>query len=199
MGISVAAQIPDAVTIDTLGNVGIGTSRPSEKLEVKGRIKDTTGFVMPSGGIIMWSGALNKIPQGWALCNGQNGTPDLQDKFIVGAGQKYAVQQTGGLDAVTLLENQMPVHTHQGGSDSQQSFLNYEGVLWNSKGVQARGIVIYNGRGLPGNRPNAANTYNLPNPETNQHSHAISVANSGGGLAHENRPPYMALCYIMKL
>lgn len=43
---------------------------------------------LPSGSIIMYHGAT--IPSGWALCNGQNGTPDLRDKFIVGAGNSYA-------------------------------------------------------------------------------------------------------------
>lgn len=53
----------------------------------------------PVGGIIMWSGSESKVPFGWALCNGQNGTPDLRDKFIVGAGNTYAVAATGGSNA----------------------------------------------------------------------------------------------------
>ena len=51
---------------------------------------DTSGFI-PKGGIIMWSGATTAIPQGWALCDGTNGTPNLRDRFIVGAGSTYAV------------------------------------------------------------------------------------------------------------
>ena len=51
---------------------------------------------VPVGGIIMWSGATNNIPSGWALCDGNNSTPDLRDKFIVGAGSSYAVDATGG-------------------------------------------------------------------------------------------------------
>ncbi|MCX5905264.1 MAG: hypothetical protein NTV89_17740, partial [Proteobacteria bacterium] len=39
---------------------------------------------VPQGAIMMWSGAINQIPAGWALCNGTNGTPDLRDRFIVG-------------------------------------------------------------------------------------------------------------------
>ena len=62
---------------------------------------------VPVGGIIMWSGATNNIPSGWALCDGNNGTPNLQDKFIVGAGSTYAVDATGGSADATLVS-----HTH---------------------------------------------------------------------------------------
>ena len=62
---------------------------------------------VPVGGIIMWSGATNAIPSGWALCDGNNGTPNLQDKFIVGAGSSYAVDATGGSADATLVS-----HTH---------------------------------------------------------------------------------------
>lgn len=51
---------------------------------------------MPSGGIIMWSGSVGSIPSGWYLCNGSNGTPDLRNRFIVGAGSTYEVGDTGG-------------------------------------------------------------------------------------------------------
>ena len=197
---STYAQTSNAIAIDNSGNVGIGTDKPTERLEVNGRIKDQTGYVMPPGGIIMWSGAVNKIPEGWALCNGKNGTPDLQDMFIVGAGKTYKVKQTGGATTVTLSTAEIPAHKHSGGSDYQQSYLNYQGVLWNSEGVQSRGIVIYHGDpGLPHDRPNQANTKGLPDPLTNPHSHYISIGNTGGGKAHENLPPYLALCYIMKL
>ena len=62
---------------------------------------------VPVGGIIMWSGATNNIPSGWALCDGNNGTPNLQDKFIVGAGSSYAVDATGVSADATLVS-----HTH---------------------------------------------------------------------------------------
>ena len=67
---------------------------------------------VPVGGIIMWSGATNAIPSGWALCDGQNGTPNLQDRFIVGAGSSYNVNDTGGEASVTLTLNQIPAHSH---------------------------------------------------------------------------------------
>ena len=52
--------------------------------------------MIPIGGIIMWSGSIVSIPNGWRLCDGTNGTPDLRDKFVVGAGNVYSVNDTGG-------------------------------------------------------------------------------------------------------
>jgi microcystin-dependent protein len=66
---------------------------------------------VPSGLISMWSGSIATIPKGWVLCNGSNGTPDLRDKFIIGAGNKTP-GQTGGEENVTLSESTMPWHEH---------------------------------------------------------------------------------------
>jgi hypothetical protein len=55
---------------------------------------------IPSGTIIIWSGAVNAIPSGYYLCNGSNGTPDLRDKFVVGAGNSYAVGATANTSGV---------------------------------------------------------------------------------------------------
>lgn len=68
----------------------------------------------PIGGIIMWSGEISDIPLGWKLCNGENGTPNLTDRFIVGAGNTYIPSTTGGTNNVTLNESQMPSHNHNG-------------------------------------------------------------------------------------
>jgi hypothetical protein len=51
---------------------------------------------VPAGGIIMWSGSIGSIPSGYYICDGSNGTPDLRDRFVVGAGTSYAVGNTGG-------------------------------------------------------------------------------------------------------
>ena len=75
------------------------------------------------GMIILWSGSISNIPDGWSLCDGsvQNGeqTPDLRDKFVVGAsigtgnvGETYSVGDTGGNDLLTLTEAQLPSHSH---------------------------------------------------------------------------------------
>ena len=69
------------------------------------------GDSFPSGGIILWSGAANAIPTGWVLCDGQNSTPDLRNRFVVGAGDSYAVDATGGSADATLVS-----HTHGSGN-----------------------------------------------------------------------------------
>jgi len=69
---------------------------------------------VPIGGIMMWSGAITSIPSGWNLCNGTNSTPDLRDRFILGAGQSYAVGATGGEATHTLTIAEMPSHNHGG-------------------------------------------------------------------------------------
>lgn len=61
---------------------------------------------LPSGVIVLWSGSEESVPDGWVICDGENDTPDLTDRFVVGAGDTYAVDDTGGADA----------HTHGGGS-----------------------------------------------------------------------------------
>ena len=71
---------------------------------------------VPGGIITMWSGSITDIPLGWALCDGSNGTPDLRDRFIVGAGGDYNVGNTGGANSVTLTVAQMPSHSHSSGT-----------------------------------------------------------------------------------
>jgi len=57
---------------------------------------------IPSGSIIMWSGSIGSIPVGYYLCNGSNGTPDLRDRFVIGAGNSYAVGNTGGFTSAVV-------------------------------------------------------------------------------------------------
>ena len=76
-----------------------------------GSLITNVGGTIPSGGIILWSGAANAIPTGWYLCDGQNSTPDLRNRFVVGAGDSYAVDATGGSADATLVS-----HTHGSGN-----------------------------------------------------------------------------------
>jgi len=75
-------------------------------------VQATSGATIPAGLISMWSGSIGSIPSGWYLCDGSNGTPNLTDRFIVGAGSTYAVNGTGGVASVTLTTNNLPAHTH---------------------------------------------------------------------------------------
>jgi len=123
--------------------------------------------IIPAGGIIIWSGASNAIPTGWLLCNGSNSTPDLRDRFVVGAGSTYSVGATGGANSVTLTIAQMPNHSHP---------------IQIRTGVDDNNFSFNNGFSSDSNT--GGGTFNS-NTE-------------GGGGSHENRPPYYALCYIMK-
>lgn len=130
------------------------------------------GALVPSGTIVMYGRA--QIPDGWTICDGSNGTPDLRNRFVVGAGSAYGLGATGGADTVALTTDQMPSHYHEalgGGIDD----LNFTG------GNQ------YNGERIPWTRSDG----NAAGVERTR--------STGGGLAHENRPPYYALYYIMKL
>ena len=147
-------------------------------------VKDTgscTGYgTIPVGGIIMWSGS--SVPEGWALCNGQksNGvqTPNLCNRFIVGSGIEYNVGATGGAKEVTLTESQMPKHRHYYTGDDQ---------LWSAHdGSYDIGLV-----GTVGG-------YDAKS-ETEGGARVYQTSRTGGNQAHENRPPYYALAFIMRV
>jgi hypothetical protein len=63
----------------------------------------SSGTTVPAGAIMMWSGSIGSIPAGYVICNGSSGTPDLRDYFIVGAGNSFAVGNTGGFVVDTTI------------------------------------------------------------------------------------------------
>ncbi len=138
---------------------------------------------IPLGGIIMWSGSV--IPDGWALCDGGRHnnikTPDLRNRFIVGSGSAYAIGNKGGANQVTLTVEQIPSHNH-----SLRDYYHAEVSKSDDSYKQYRG---YKGTGS-GNSDN-------DNDYLYYHSH--NTYSTGGGQAHENRPPYYALAFIMRV
>lgn len=84
-------------------------------------IEEMKPHLMPKGAIVMWSGATTAIPNGWALCDGTNGTPNLSGRFIVGVGKSsdgdtdYQLNTTGGEEKVLLKANEcaLPSHSHK--------------------------------------------------------------------------------------
>lgn len=75
---------------------------------------------IPSGMILLWSGAIVDIPPSYFLCDGNNGTPDLRDRFVIGAGDSFAPDDTGGSDTHThSFTSDGHSHTMQLGSDLQ--------------------------------------------------------------------------------
>lgn len=153
-----------------------------------------TGFgYVPQGGIIMWSGAVVDIPTGWALCDGSDGTPDLRDRFVVGAGGAYAVDDTGGADTVTLTEAQIPTHAHYVNLNTNTTGSHQH--TYNQTGINNIGVNTFATASA-----NSSFTTVLTGAAGN-HAHNVqgNTNNTGGGGAHENRPPYYALALIMKL
>ena len=150
------------------------------------------GFgLVPSGGIIMWSGAIGSVPSGWSLCNGANGTPDLRNRFVVGAGSTYAVGLTGGADTVTLTVTQMPAHNHGGTTGNDSPDHSHTTNLKRDQASGTSGNAVFGDENRDGTQNVASGGASV------RHTHSIS--NQGGNEAHENRPPYYALAYIMKL
>ena len=124
-----------------------------------------------TGMIILWSGAADAIPSGFVLCDGNNNTPNLSGRFVVGydaSNSDYDVNDTGGAENVTLTIAQIPNHKHTTSFDGHKFFPG-----------DGSTSVSYGGAG--------------GYPAT-----VFSMDNTGGGQSHENRPPYYALCYIMK-
>ena len=171
----------------------------------------TTAFVqanvVPVGGIIMWSGIVANIPQGYALCNGSNGTPNLQDKFIIGAGSTYAPAATGGSATKTLEVANLPAHTHAwtgttaaGGSHTHTATDSGHTHSY-LKSVATGGIAGGTGA-LDGNSSDStgSGSANITVSTAASHTHDLTGtnANTGSGTAVDILPPYFALAFIMR-
>jgi hypothetical protein len=158
----------------------------------------TTAFVttavaasFPTGGIILWSGSVASIPSGWALCNGSNGTPDLRNRFVVGAGSTYAVDATGGsADAIVVSHTHTatststvtdPGHTHN------LSGYGKDGTTFSWPDLEGRGSFRTISNGVVSNTTGITVATSTTN------------ASTGSSGTNANLPPYYALAYIMKL
>jgi microcystin-dependent protein len=135
---------------------------------------------IPSGGIILWSGAANAIPYGWVLCDGNNSTPNLVDRFVLGAGTTTPAKGTtgGSKDAIVVSHSHTvtdPGHAHT--------------------------IPLYNGvsSGSFVKNTSMSTQQGTQTPGTNSATTGISIAATGAAGTNANLPPYYALCYIMKL
>jgi hypothetical protein len=164
-------------TTTITGTAIIGTPTTTTNLTVNGVV----GGITPKGGIILWSGAATAIPAGWALCNGQNGTPNLQDRFVVGAGSAYAVNGTGGATTHVHGTSALYANIGMGYNNTELNFIMYEqrGNLPSAGVITTGDIHGWTGKsGITGQLG------------------ATSI--SGNVDSSSNLPPYYALCYIMK-
>ena len=165
-----------------------------------------TDASLPQGVIVAWSGTEASIPSGWVLCNGSNSTPDLRNRFIVGAGtgSNYTPGNTGGSDSVSLTTAQMPSHSHSDGSlsASQISLTGDITKISECYNVAGGATGVFSKKNT-GNSPVTGSASNSPTAGVDfdaSHSHPVSgsTGSNGSGNSHENRPPYYALCWIMK-
>ena len=133
----------------------------------------TPATQMPSGVIVMWSGAVSAVPSGWVICDGNNSTPNLTGKFVIHAdadsGGTYDVGDTEGLTNTgdtAITTAQMPSHTHT---------------------ALIRGFT----RANPG----------AGDQDYSDEGGTSTTSSTGGGNTHDHTgsfPPYYALAYIMK-
>ena len=171
-----------------------------------------TGIVsFVSGMIILWSGSTGSIPSGWVLCNGANSTPDLRDRFVVGAGSSYAVGNTGGANTRTDTVNISGSDTvsisgsdtvnisvsgnaqgdakkyNQGGINTYYS----TGYSYTNATFQIQHVVYTGARLTIPFSGSGSDTVNISGSDT------VNISGSDT-VSIDTRSPYYALCYIMK-
>ena len=201
-------------TADVTGSLNVAGSLtvsgtaivPTPTLSTQAAPKSYVDGRLPAGVIVMWSGAANAIPSGWLLCDGTNSTPDLRNRFIVGAGSTYAVGATGGADSVTLTTSQIPSHTHTftattSTDGSHTHGYNDPGHSHTYLSIDTAGTGTQNvAGGYFGYGYTGVSYTGISIVAAGSHNHTVSGTTSsiGGGSSHENRPPYYALCFIMK-
>jgi microcystin-dependent protein len=139
-------------------------------------------MAIPPRIIIIWSGSTINIPDGWFLCDGNNDTPDLRDRFVVGSETSYVLNDTGGFANATLVS-----HTHTG-STASENFSHNHGIFRVSAG--AARVRIATGRAFSG--------ITVTGSSSGNHSHTITIDDAGESAINANLPPYFALAYIMK-
>ena len=204
--------------IGSSGGVAINTTPATgSALTVSGKVKaDSAEFgamtvatlsstsvsgygTIPIRGIIMWSGQIAEIPDGWALCDGGQSTPDLRGRFVMGAGGSRGVGTTGGAETVTLTVGQLPAHNHNvsgststGGGHTHQLPWNYadDGNGVGAPNADYTGLWGDSGSTVWGRQSNYAGDH--------AHSFNVNSASTGSGNAIDKLPPFYVLAYIMR-
>jgi microcystin-dependent protein len=174
------------------------------------------------GEVRTWHGAVASITAtwgaGWQLADGTNGTADLRNQFIVGAGATYAVNQTGGLSTNTLVTAQLPAHNHGVTDPGHVHVLGDPGHVHviNDPGHahQIAASVAIQGAASVQEGTNTRQITFVPNPFTDVRATGVTVSSGGTGITMgavatgvttqntgtaavvENKPPFYALCFL---
>lgn len=143
-----------------------------------------------SGMILLWSGTIATIPAGWYLCDGTNSTPDLRNKFIIGAYQDNAGSPvttvtgsnltTGGSKDAILVS-----HTHTATVTDPGHFHTQTG---NTLGPAGGGSAFTQGNFTAATQSTASKTTGI----------TVGISTQGSSGDNANLPPFYALAYIMK-
>lgn len=145
---------------------------------------------MPDGTIVMWSGAVTDIPDGWVLCDGTNGTPNLQDRFILSINAGENPGATGGEHEKMLSAVNLPSHTHAfttnyAGNHSHGTRVENEDDF--DRGNSQGGVDNFGGNGR-----------GLESTTDGNHRHSGTTNATGSGAAFDIRPQFFKLAFIMK-
>ena len=179
-GLTVEGNISSSLNL-YIGNTDTAASYSSSAViavDSIGKVEKAEGALTPIGGIIIWSGASDGVPNGWRLCNGQNGTPDLRNRFIVGAGDTYSVGGSGGsADAVIVSHTHTATVTDPGHNHTfTQEDARGSGAAGSEDGNSSFGLVSTN-----------SSTTGI----------SVSINTTGSSATNANLPPYYSLAYIM--
>ena len=179
-----------AGTLNITGSLELdgSTGTAGQVLVSNGTETPTWGNAFVTGMIMLWSGATDAVPAGWSLCDGTGNTPDLRDRFVVGAGNSYDVNATGGSkDAIAVS------HTHTGSTNTtgnhSHTIPHHLVQAVAGTGDIDRDNEYQQWKALSGQKTNT----------TGNHSHTVSINSAGSSGANANLPPYYALAYIMKV
>ena len=128
-------------------------------------IQENGAPLIPTGVIALWYGSIASIPTGWTLCNGSNGTPNLNGIFVAGAGTGNAVSQTGGAAAQSVSTSSAGTHNH-GGADGPGGGVTPTGVT-DTQGIHSHGGATAN--------------YTLAVADIPAHTHGEVIGNANTG------------------
>ncbi len=186
-GNNVKLRLSDGSTNDDI-TITAGTDVTIDQVSASAfRINSTASITdVPAGIIALWSGASNAIPTGWTLCDGNNSTPDLRDKFIVGAGSGYAVDATGGTANSIVVDHSHGIGNISGNSSNTGDHTHGDGNYGTNNTGNHNHSYNSNHNANTGNNGDHSHNANMPN-----HNHVFPgddmLSNASGTGGWNNR------------